>query len=292
MTILRTLYRQVRIVNYSGNSNKEHIVNTRNLSISSPLKMSKKKVYLTRPDIPVSGLEMLKERCEVISWTKECPVPRCELLKQIQGVDALFCMLTDKIDKEVLDRADLNEVKSRGIKLGYTPEVLTDAVAELTIALLLATSRRLGKWSAWAPTWMCGPGLKNATVGVVGFGRIGQEVSRRLKSFNVGNILYSGRSDKPEAKALGATRVPLDDLLAKSDFVIVACALTPETKEMFNDEAFAKMKDTAIFINSSRGVIIPHIGSATIETRDEMAVMTAQNILAALDGQPMPAEVK
>jgi Lactate dehydrogenase and related dehydrogenases len=110
-----------------------------------------------------------------------------------------------------------------------------------------------GKWSAWAPTWMCGPGLNNSTVGVVGFGRIGQEVASRLKSFNVDRILYSGRSDKPEAKKLGAVRVSLDDLLSQSDFVIVTCALTPETKEMFNDATFAKMKPNAIFVNTSRG---------------------------------------
>ena len=100
---------------------------------------------------------------------------------------------------------------------------------------------------------MCGPGLNNSTVGVVGFGRIGQEVASRLKSFNVDRILYSGRSDKPEAKKLGAVRVSLDDLLSQSDFVIVTCALTPETKEMFNDATFAKMKPNAIFVNTSRG---------------------------------------
>lgn len=285
-------------------------------------------------------------------------MPREELLKNIEGKDGLFCMLTDKIDEEVLNHAgpnlkvigtmsvgvdhlDLEEIKKRKIKIGYTPNILTDATAELTVALLLCTSRRLleaspevynGGWKAWAPVWMCGPGLNNSTVGVVGFGRIGQAVAQRLKPFNVSNILYSGRTDKPEAKEIGAKRVSFDELLSRSDFIIVTCALTPETKEIFNDEAFKKMKSNAIFINTSRGgvvdqnalvkalenktilaagldvmtpeplpldnpllklkncVLLPHIGSASIQTRANMAILTANNIITALNGQPMPAE--
>jgi glyoxylate/hydroxypyruvate reductase len=100
---------------------------------------------------------------------------------------------------------------------------------------------------------MCGVQLKHSTVGIVGFGRIGQEVARKLNAFSVHKILYSARSDKPESKEIGATCVSLDDLVSESDFIIVTCALTPETKEMFNDAMFAKMKHTAIFINTSRG---------------------------------------
>lgn len=293
-------------------------------------------------------------------WTKEEPVPRGELLNNIKDKDALFCVLTDKIDKEILDKAgpnlkvistmsvgvdhiDVEEVKTRNIKIGYTPNILTDATAELTIGLLLTTSRRLleanqevynGGWKAWAPVWMCGPGLNNSTVGIVGFGRIGQAVAARLKPFNVKQILYTGRSDKPEAKALGAERVSFDELLQQSDFVIATCALTSETKHIFNDSAFKKMKPNSIFINTSRGgvvdqnalvdalknntilaagldvmtpeplslndpllklkncVLLPHIGSASIETRQNMAILTANNILAALNGQDMPAELK
>lgn len=270
-------------------------------------------------------------------------------------------MLTDHIDKEVLDKAgpnlkviatmsvgydhlDLNEIKKRNIKIGYTPNVLTDATAELTVALLLATSRRLleaneearnGQWKAWSPFWMCGPGLNGSTVGIVGFGRIGQEVAKRLKPFNVKKLIYHNRSEKAkEAKEIGATRVNFDELLAESDFVIATCALTPNTKEMFNDCAFKKMKPTAVFINTSRGgvvhqeslvraltektiwgagldvmipeplpvddplfklkncVILPHIGSATIETRSTMAMLTAMNVIAGLKGEDMPAELK
>jgi glyoxylate/hydroxypyruvate reductase len=100
---------------------------------------------------------------------------------------------------------------------------------------------------------MCGVELKHSTVGIVGFGRIGQGVARRLNAFSVNRILYSGRSEKPEGREMGATHVSFDDLVSESDFIIVTCALTPETKEMFNDSVFAKMKRTAIFINTSRG---------------------------------------
>lgn len=187
---------------------------------------------------------------------------------------------------------------------------------------------------SWAPTWMTGPGLAGSTVGIVGFGRIGQAVARRVKPFNTAQILYSNRSQPPEAKEIGAIKVDFDELLTKSDFVICCVALVPETKEMFNKAAFAKMKSTAIFINTSRGgtvdqvalvealknntiraagldvttpellpldselfkldncVILPHIGSATIEARDIMGELTAKNILAALNGQEMPKEFK
>lgn len=241
------------------------------------------------------------------------------------------------------DHLDVNEIKKRGIKIAYTPDVLTDATAELAIALLLATSRRLveaseeartGGWSAWSPFWMCGPGLQNSTVGIVGFGRIGQEIAKRLKPFKPKRIIYFNRSDKPaEAREIGAERVTFDELLAQSDFISVSCALTPETKEVFNEAAFKKMKPTAVFVNTSRGgvvdqealikalqektiwgagldvmtpeplpldnplfklkncVIIPHIGSACIETRTEMAILCANNIVAALQGKPLLSEL-
>jgi len=327
-----------------------------NLSRSMTLRP---KVYVTRPDVAKIGLDLLKEECEVTSWSEENTVPRSELLKNVQGKDALFCTLSDKIDKEVLDAAgsslkvigtisvgydhiDIEECKSRKIKIGYTPEVLTDATAELTVALLLATSRRLleaskevynGGWKAWAPGWMLGHGLKNSTVGIVGLGRIGLEVAKRIVTFKPKLILYTSRAEKAEAADVNGVRVSLDQLLRESDFVIVTTALTPETKELFNAEAFSKMKPSAIFINSSRGavvdqealynalksgqiysagldvctpepipldsplltlpnlVILPHIGSADIETRTEMSRITAANILCGLRGEPLECEL-
>lgn len=211
------------------------------------------------------------------------------------------------------------------------------------MALLLTTSRRLpeaqheaksGGWVSWAPKWMTGPGLAGATVGIVGFGRIGQAVGKRVKAFNTSRILYFNRSERPEAKEIDAVKVSFEELLEQSDFVICCAALVPETKEIFNKAAFEKMKNTAIFINTSRGgtvdqsaliealknnsiraagldvstpeplpldnpllklkncVVLPHIGSASIEARDVMSELTARNILAALNGSEMPAEIK
>lgn len=211
------------------------------------------------------------------------------------------------------------------------------------MALLLSTSRRLpeaqheaktGGWVSWAPTWMTGPGLSGSTVGIVGFGKIGQAVARRIKSFNTSRILYYNRSVREEAKEVGAIKVSFDELLSESDFVICCIALVPETKEMFNKCAFDKMKKSAVFINISRGtivdqnaliealqnksiwgagldvttpeplpldsplfkltncVVLPHIGSATIDTRNNMSTLTANNIVAALNGVEMPAELK
>ncbi|CAH1155925.1 unnamed protein product [Phaedon cochleariae] len=322
-------------------------------------KMSKPSVYITRT-VNEAALDLLRQHCEVTSWAGPGPVPRDELLRNIENKAALFCMLTDKIDSTILDKAgntlkviatmsvgydhlDVKEIIKRGIKMAYTPDTLTEATAELAVALLLATSRRLleaneeartGGWKAWSPFWMCGPGLRGSTVGIVGFGRIGQEIARKLKSFNPKRIIYYNRSEKSKAaREIGANRVDFDSLLAESDFISVSAALTPETERMFGEEAFRKMKPNAVFVNTSRGglvdqdalfralenktiwgagldvmtpeplpldhplfklkncVIIPHIGSATIETRNEMGLLCAQNIIAALKGQNMPSEL-
>ncbi|CAG9767365.1 unnamed protein product [Ceutorhynchus assimilis] len=323
------------------------------------LKMAKPAVYVTR-EINKEALDILNQSCTVSSWAGSGPVPRAELLKNIENKSGLFCLLSDKIDSEILNKAgpnlkviatmsvgydhlDVQEIKKRGIKMAYTPDILTDATAELAVALLLATSRRLlesneeartGGWQAWSPFWMCGPGLKGSTVGIVGFGRIGQEIAKRLKPFGPKKIIYYNRSEKrQEAQEIGATKVSFEELLAESDFISVSCSLTPETKEMFNEAAFKKMKKTAIFVNTSRGgvvdqddlvralesktiwaagldvmtpeplpldhplfklkncVILPHIGSACIETRNEMAVLTAKNIVQALEDEPMITEL-
>lgn len=327
-------------------------------TISSKM-MNKPKVLITRPDIPTIGLNLLNEQCDIVLWNKESPIPRSELLSKVSGVSGIFCTLTDKIDEEILiaagqnlkvvatmsvgtDHLDLEALKSRNIKVGYTPDILTNATAELIVGLLLLTSRRLleanraiyrGEWKAWAPTWMCGTGLSKSTVGIVGLGRIGCKVAECLKPFNVSRILYTSRSIKHEASIFNGEKVELDKLLEESDFIIVTIALTLHTKHLFDSQAFDKMKKSAIFINASRGevvhqpsliealkrgkikaagldvmtpepipldnellqldncVVLPHIGSATIETRQEMAKITAENILAVLNGESdkMPA---
>lgn len=247
------------------------------------------------------------------------------------------------IPKSRYDHIDVAECKKRGIRIGYTPDVLTDATAELTVALLLATSRRLieankevsnGGWKAWAPNWMCGQGLKDSTVGIVGFGRIGQEVARRIQPFKPTKLVYSNRSDRSaEAATIGAERVTFDQLISTCDFIILTCALTPETTNLINSSTIDKMKTNAIIVNTSRGgiinqtdlyealknnriraagldvttpeplpldsplltlnnvVILPHIGSADIDTRIEMSRITACNILAGLKGVKMISEL-
>ncbi len=193
---------------------------------------------------------------------------------------------------------------------------------------------KAGLWATWAPLWMCGPSLQHSTVGIVGMGRIGLAVSKRLQPFGVGSFLYTGHAPKDNAKEVAAEFVDMDTLLAQSDFVIVCCALTPETEGMFNEEKFSKMKKTSIFVNTSRGgvvnqedlykalkngeicgagldvtvpeplpidsplltldncIVLPHIGSATNETRSCMSQLTARNILATLNGKPMPSQIR
>ncbi|XP_031641003.1 glyoxylate reductase/hydroxypyruvate reductase [Contarinia nasturtii] len=318
-------------------------------------------IYCTRSDFPAAGIDLLQNECDIDGWNEASVVPRDELLKKVVGKDALFCTLTDKIDAEVIECAgpnlkviatmsvgyehiDLNECKKRKIRVGYTPEVLTDAVADLTIALLLATTRRLieankqvhsGGWKSWEPLYMCGPAIKNTTVGIVGFGRIAQEVAKRLIPFKPKRIIYSNKSNsrEKEAREIGAERVDVNDLLRTSDIVILLCALTPETTHFINAQTLNTMKKTAVLINCARGqvidqnalydalrtnkiraagldvttpeplpldsplltlnncVIIPHIGSAEIETRQEMCRITALNVLGALKNIEMIYEL-
>ncbi|GFS59997.1 hypothetical protein NPIL_321771 [Nephila pilipes] len=339
---------------YKGSNIESTFRNLRKYSL-----MAVPKVLITRNDIPKEAVMLLQSKCSVEIWNKPSPIPREELLKLAKGKNGLYCLITDKINVELLDTAgpdlkaigtmsvghdhiDLQECRKRGIVVGYTPDVLTDAVAELTIALLLATSRRLmeatkevtnGGWAncAWGPLWMCGTSVAGSTLGIVGLGRIGFAVAERLKSFKIKNILYSGNKAKIEAaEKLNAKFVPFNELLKQSDIIIVCASLTPNTKGMFNLEAFKKMKSNAIFVNTSRGglvdhedlytalitgiikaagldvmdpeplptnhkltelpncVLLPHIGSATVETRTIMALLTSKNILAGLEGKPLP----
>lgn len=243
------------------------------------------RVYVTR-QIPPDGLKILRESGQVQFelWdSDDVPVPRADLLQKVKGVDGLLCVLTEKIDAELLDAAgpnlkvlstmsvgfdhlNLEELKKRGIRVGYTPDVLTDAVAELTVALLLATSRRLieaaheakiGGWGTWRTLWLCGHELANSTVGIFGLGRIGVAIAERLAPFKVKRFIYTDVAPRPElASQINAEFVSMDELARQSDFLAVCCALTPETKESCNKDLFTKMKKTSIFINTSRGGVI------------------------------------
>uniref|UniRef100_A0A1A9X1U0 Glyoxylate reductase/hydroxypyruvate reductase n=1 Tax=Glossina brevipalpis TaxID=37001 RepID=A0A1A9X1U0_9MUSC len=287
------------------NSNKIFL---RNCSKKSE---DKKSVYVTRPDIPAVGLNILKNQCNVSTWNECSPVPRKELLKHIAGKDALFCTLVEKIDKELITTAgpqlkciatysvgyehiDLETCKTLGIRVGYTPDVLTDATAELTMALLLATSRRLleankdvysGGWKTWSPNYMCGQGLKSCQVGLFGFGRIGQEIAARLVPFKPKKITYTTRNKRPDAATkVGACYATFEEMVCESDVIIVCCSLTPETKEKFGKCTFAKMKKNCVFINTARGAIVDQ--KALYEALKEKWIMAAG--LDVTTPEPLP----
>ncbi|XP_042572061.1 glyoxylate reductase/hydroxypyruvate reductase-like [Cyprinus carpio] len=242
------------------------------------------KVYVTRK-VPPDGLDILRKSGQVQfeMWDSDEPVPRVELLKKVKGCDGILCVLTEKIDAQLLEAAgpnlkvvstmsvgfdhlSLDELKKRGIRVGYTPDVLTDCVAELTVALLLATSRRLieatheaktGGWGTWRTLWLCGHELANSTVGILGLGRIGVAIAERLKPFKVKKFIYTDVAPRPElANMIEAEYVSFDEVAKQSDFLAVCCALTPETHGICNWNLFSKMKKNAIFINTSRGGVV------------------------------------
>ena len=321
--------------------------------------MSKPQVVVTRR-IPSAGLDLVQQASDLRLWDSDEPIPRDILLEWIQGIDGLYCLLTERIDDELLDAAgpnlkvvstlsvgydhiDLAACARRNVAVGNTPGVLTDTSADLAVGLLLATARRIpesidaarrGEWTTWKPEWMAGYDVYGSTVGIVGLGRIGTAVAKRLRGFDC-RILYSNPTPKPEvAASVGAEYVDLDTLLAESDFVSIHTELNDQTKHLFNADAFRKMKRTAILINTSRGgtvdqealyhalingeiaaagldvttpeplpvdhplftlrncVILPHIASASYATRTKMAVLAAKNIIAGIQGQPLPHPVK
>jgi lactate dehydrogenase-like 2-hydroxyacid dehydrogenase len=320
--------------------------------------MTKPNVLITRK-IPQAALEQVQEACNVTHWDSEDAIPRSTLLDWVAGKDGLYCLLTEQVNDELLDAAgsglrvvstlsvgydhiDVAACEARGVAVGNTPGVLTDTTADLAVTLLMATARRIpeaveavksGQWSTWKPEWMTGRDVYGSTVGIVGLGRIGQTVARRLQGFDC-RILYTDVEAKPEvADSLGAEYVDLDALLAASDFITVHTLLDESTYHLFNAETFSKMKPTAIFINTSRGgvvdqaalyqalvngeiaaagldvtepeplpasdplvalpncVVLPHIASASIATRTKMAQLAAENLIAGVQGNPLPYPV-
>lgn len=240
--------------------------------------MSRPKTLITRR-IPNAGLELIQQETDARIWDSDEPIPRQTLLEWVQGIDGLYCLLTERIDDELLEAAgpslkvvstlsvgydhiDVNACRKRNIAIGNTPGVLTETSADLTVGLLLTTARRIpesinavrnGEWTTWKPEWMAGYDVYNSTVGIVGLGRIGAAVARRLRGFNC-RILYNSPKPKPEiAEPIGAEFTDFPDLLAESDFISIHTALNPVTHHLFNADAFRKMKRTAILINTSRG---------------------------------------
>ncbi|AEK71950.1 glyoxylate reductase [Thermococcus sp. 4557] len=242
------------------------------------------KVFITRA-IPENGIELLREHFEVEVWEDEHEIPREVLLEKVRDVDALVTMLSEKVDAEVFDSAprlrivanyavgydniDVEKATRRGIYVTNTPDVLTNATADFAWTLLLAAARRLieadgfirsGEWKkrgiAWHPRMLLGHDVYGKTIGVVGFGRIGQAVARRARGFGM-RIFYNSRSRKPEAeKELGAEFKPLHELLRESDFVVLAVPLTKETHRMIGERELRLMKKTAILVNIARGKVV------------------------------------
>lgn len=312
------------------------------------------KVFVTRR-LPAS-LESLQAVASVDVWTERQPPPYEVLLEKIRDVDGLLCLLTDPIDRPLIesgtrlkvisqmavgyDNIDITAATAHRIPVGHTPDVLTDATADFAWALLMAAARRVveadrftraNQWRTWEPDLLLGSDVTGATLGIIGLGRIGQGVARRAKGFNM-RILYTNRNRcSPELeKELGVEFVEFDDLLRASDFVTIHTPLTPETRYLFGDRQFEQMQRSAVLINTARGIIVdpnalyralsqgqiaaaaldvtepepipadsplltlenliiaPHIGSASRQTREKMAMMAIENLIAGLKGDRLP----
>ena len=243
--------------------------------------MPRPKVFVARR-IPAAGLDPILAACDVDVWPDRLP-PAPEVLREkVAGCDGLVSLLTDRVDAALLAAAptlkvvsnfavgvnniDLPACTARGVKVGNTPGVLTDATADIAVTLLLAAARRLGesaadakagRWLTWEPLGWLGRELAGKTLGVVGMGRIGYATAKRLHHGWGMRVVYTARTPKPDAdRDLSAARVDLDALLADSDFVTVHADLNDSTRGLFGAAAFAKMKPTAVFVNTSRGPLV------------------------------------
>jgi len=315
-----------------------------------------RRVYVSRP-IPEPGLELLRASCDVEVKPTDDLVSHQELLEKVVGRDALLCLLTEKIDEEIIeagtdlkiianyavgyDNVDVACATKHGIWVSNTPGVLTDTTADMAWALMFAVARRIpesdrftraGKFKGWSATMLLGGDVYGKTLGIIGAGRIGAAVVMRAPGFNM-RVLYADvRPNREIERKVGAEHVDMDTLLRESDFVSVHVPLMPETRHIIGRRSLAMMKPTAYLINTSRGpvineaalakalhdkviagagldvyeeepeihpglleldnvVITPHIASGSVETRSKMAMMAAENILAAFDGKTPPKAV-
>jgi glyoxylate reductase len=304
--------------------------------------------FVTR-QLPGPALGRLQAAHEVDVWADAQPPSPHELAEHVGDVEGLLSLLSDRIDAELLghapqlraisnyavgyDNIDLRAAAVRGIPVGHTPNVLTDATADLTFALLLAAARKLpegmeevraGEAHMWEPAYNLGADVHGATLGIIGFGRIGRAVARRAEGFSM-HVVTTTSHSHPGA---------FQELLERSDFVSLHCPLTPATHHLIDEAALARMKPTAILVNTARGgivdqtalaealadgviagaaldvtdpeplppddpllrapnlIVVPHIGSATRRTRERMADLAVDNLLAALAGQAMPYQVR
>ncbi len=309
--------------------------------------------------IPEVALESLRETHDVDAWDGDSPIERDELLRKVAGADALVTLLTERVDAELLDAAgpqlqmvanvavgynniDVPGCRERGVVVTNTPDVLTEATADIAMGLILMATRRLGEgeriirrrepW-AWGMFYLLGSGLQGKTLGVIGLGGIGQATARRARAFGM-QVVYSSRSacDPQVAEELDTQRLDLDEMLATADVVSIHCPYSDATHHLIGAEQLALMKHTAYLVNTARGpivdeaaladalaqdriagagldvfehepqvhegllelenvVLVPHLGSATIETRAAMATLAADNALAVLSGDQPPTPV-
>lgn len=309
-------------------------------------------VYITRK-LPENAIQPLLDHFEVRMWESEAVTcPNDVLAAEIKHADALLSVITDDLNESILEQAenlkiianmavgfdniDVAAATRLEIAVTNTPDVLSDTTADLAFGLLMATARRMmeaetfikaDQWKSWSPFLLAGHDIHHKTIGIVGMGQIGEKVAKRATGFDM-NILYYNRTRKHEAEtALGATYCTFDELLSKADFVVCMAPLTNETRGMFSEESFKKMKNSAIFINASRGAVVdesalynalkngdiaaagldvfdvepiradhpllqlpnvvalPHIGSASLETRLAMIHLCVENIIAVLSNQ-------
>jgi len=316
--------------------------------------MPKPKVFVTRI-IPDKGLDLVKEFCDADVWDGELPPPREEMLKRVQGVDGLLSLLTDRVDGELMDVAgpqlkvisnyavgfdniDVAAATARGIPIGNTPDVLTDATADFSFTLMMSAGRRVlegdhyvrdGNWKTWGPMLLLGSEIHGATLGLVGFGRIGKAMARRAAGFNM-RVIYYDPGEQGYDKDLNATPVDFETLLKESDFISLHTPLTPDTRHLIDAKALSRMKPSAVLVNTARGpvvdmdalyealkdkrifaagldvtdpeplpadhplltldnlVIAPHIASASVTARSNMAFLAAKNLIAGLKGERLP----
>jgi glyoxylate reductase len=298
--------------------------------------------------LPDSWMASLLGKCQMVTGPVDATSLAPELEERLSEAEGLFCLLTIPVQQPMLEKApnlrvvsnmavgydniDVNACTRRGIPVGNTPGVLTEGTADLTMSLLLSIARNIpsasqdakeGRWKTWSPANWLGADLNGATMGIVGMGKIGQAVAQRAQGFKM-RIVYS---DEIERSGMNAERLPLEALLAKSDFVSLHVPLTSETRQLMNAKTLKLMKKNAYLINAARGpivdtmalyealqsgeiagaaldvtdpeplpaghplyslpncLIVPHIGSATWNTRRRMAELACENLLAGLEGQ-------
>lgn len=311
--------------------------------------MKRPKVYLTRK-IP-KAIEILGGSCELTVHCETKPPSKPEMIRKIRDKDGLLCVLSDRIDSEIIasasnlkvissysvgyDHIDIGAAARRGVYVAYTPDVLTETTADLAFALMLAVARKIveadrvvreGRWlGTWSYDFMLGNDVHGKTLGIVGMGRIGSALARRAKGFGM-KVLYHNRTRIGKERELNAEYRDLDGLLRESDFVSIHVPLNKDTYHLMNEQRLRMMKSSAYLITTSRGqvvdegalvkalrkkriagaaldvfekepipkgsqllkfnnvVLLPHIGSASRETRERMAEVAATNILNVLKG--------